>query len=374
MKNKKTIYLFLALVCVWFPVFVGFRYSQQIRNILPSIFVQVWDKDKPASSTSLRNSNPEMLANQAALESAIAQDHEFSTGGTNSGKHEVITFEEEASAGASSTDEGHLQIIDGGSQPEMAFTSEDGDELQFTKDGDLFSSDGLVVTEASTFNGSINLGAGDDLLLSTTSDITISGNTFTVAGATGNTVVAGTLSVTGVATIGDASTLATSAAPTADAEIANKLYVDNAVQIVNITDGAVNTGTTAVVDDDNITQNTEGDEYMTLAITPVNASHFLKIQVTVNFAHTSAAVFVIALFQDSTANALAVISPAIAGTNVLHTATFTHYMVAGTTSETTFKVRAGSTAGATTTFNGVSSARKQGGVLSSNITITELRG
>ena len=196
-KNKATVYLFLALLCVWCPIFVGFRYSQQIRNILPAVFVQVWDKAKPAASTSLRNSNPEMLANQAALETAIAQDHEFSTGGTNSGKHEVITFEEESSAGASSTDEGHLQVIDGGSQPEMAFTSEDGDELQFTKDGDLFSSDGLVVTEASTFNGSITLGAGDDLIGSATSDITFNTNKFTVAGATGNTLVAGTLDVSG---------------------------------------------------------------------------------------------------------------------------------------------------------------------------------
>ena len=196
-KNKATVYLFLALLCVWCPIFVGFRYSQQIRNILPAVFVQVWDKAKPAASTSLRNSNPEMLANQAALESAIGQDHEFSTGGTNSGKHEVLTMEEESSAGASSTDEGHLQVIDGGSQPEMAFTSEDGDELQFTKDGDLFSSDGLVVTEASTFNGSITLGAGDDLIGSATSGITFNTNKFTVAGATGNTVMAGTASVGG---------------------------------------------------------------------------------------------------------------------------------------------------------------------------------
>lgn len=224
--KKNSICLILALLCVWLPVFVGFRYSQQIRNILPALIVQVWDKDKPAASTSLRNSNPEMLANQAALESAIAQDHEFSTGGTNSGKHEVITFEEESSAGASSTNEGHLQVIDGGSQPEMAFTSEDGDQLQFTKDGDLFSSDGLVVTEASTFNGSITLGAGDDLIGSATSDIAFNTNKFTVAGATGNTVVAGTLGVAGVATLGDGSLLATSAAPSTDAMIANKLYVD----------------------------------------------------------------------------------------------------------------------------------------------------
>jgi len=50
-----------------------------------------------------------------------------------------------------------------------------------------------------TANGGVTLGAGDDLIGSATSDITINTDKFTVAGATGNTVVAGTLNVTGLA-------------------------------------------------------------------------------------------------------------------------------------------------------------------------------
>ena len=57
----------------------------------------------------------------------------------------------------------------------------------------------LTVTGESTFNNHINLGAGDDLIGSSTSDVNV-GGTFTVAGATGNTVIGGTLSVTGAAT------------------------------------------------------------------------------------------------------------------------------------------------------------------------------
>ena len=59
------------------------------------------------------------------------------------------------------------------------------------------------MTGASTFtagitaNGGVTLGAGDDLIGSATSDITFNTNKFTVAGATGNTLVAGTLDVTG---------------------------------------------------------------------------------------------------------------------------------------------------------------------------------
>ena len=51
---------------------------------------------------------------------------------------------------------------------------------------------------------------------------------------------------------------------------------------------------------------------------------------------------------------------------------FSHFMTAGTTSETTFKVRAGFNASGTTTFNGSGGARRLGGVFASSITITEI--
>ena len=41
-----------------------------------------YNKNKPASSTSLRDSNPQILANWDALEIALNREHEFSTGGT----------------------------------------------------------------------------------------------------------------------------------------------------------------------------------------------------------------------------------------------------------------------------------------------------
>jgi len=82
-----------------------------------------------------------------------------------------------------------------------------------------------------------------------------------------------------------------------------------------------------------------------------------------------------ALFQDSTANALAAMvlksgdTQTGFGPNV-----FTHYMTAGTVSETTFKIRAGVNAsGGTFTFNGNSGSRLMGGVMASSITITEIK-
>ena len=91
------------------------------------------------------------------------------------------------------------------------------DDFAFT-DGVLTGT--LTVAGESTFNGNVTLGA--------TSDIDMNSK-FTVAGADGNTVIVGTLDVTGVATIADASLLKTSAAPTTDAMIANKKYVDDSI-------------------------------------------------------------------------------------------------------------------------------------------------
>lgn len=144
------------------------------------------------------------------------------------------------------------------------------------------------------------------------------------------------------------------------------------VQIVNTKTGAVATGTTVLPLDDTIPQNTEGDEYMTRAITPKAATNILKIEVTVVLASSAGGTLAAALFQDTTADALAVVGSRVDNTGSMYTLSFTHYMVAGTTSATTFKVRCGNSAAGTVTFNGVAAGRQYGGVMSSSITITEL--
>lgn len=144
------------------------------------------------------------------------------------------------------------------------------------------------------------------------------------------------------------------------------------VQVVNTQTGVYASGTTAIPLDDTIPQITEGDEYMTLAITPTSATNKLRIDVTFIGSPSISAGMVVALFQDTTANALAVAKQAVSGTACL-TINFTHYMTAGTTSATTFRIRAGHNVGATTIFNGDDGAAKYGGVLASSITITEYK-
>ena len=146
-------------------------------------------------------------------------------------------------------------------------------------------------------------------------------------------------------------------------------------QIVKTETGAVATGSTLVPFDDSIPQITEGNEYMTLAITPLSSSNRLKIDVVWIGANSAGSgVMAAALFQDSTTDALAAaVRVTTAAANDLMVINFSHYMTAGTTSSTTFRVRVGCSAAGTTTFNGSGGARKYGGVLASSITITELQ-
>ena len=144
------------------------------------------------------------------------------------------------------------------------------------------------------------------------------------------------------------------------------------VQVVNFQTGAVATGTTVIPFDDTIPQITEGDQYMTLAITPTNASNILLISVNISAVCNNTDVFSTgALFVDTTANALHALT-SHAGVNQARQMHLIHRVVAGTTSELTFRYRQGGDAASTTTFNGRAGGRLFGDIPKSSITITEL--
>jgi hypothetical protein len=145
------------------------------------------------------------------------------------------------------------------------------------------------------------------------------------------------------------------------------------IQMVSVETGAVATGTTVIPFDDTIPQITEGDQYMTLAITPKSATSKLVISVNAVLSNSVAAVVAGALFQDSTANALAATFGDLTAVGQSYMSlAFTHVMTSGTTSPTTFRFRAGLHVAGTTTFNGQGGNRKFGGVLASSIVIREV--
>lgn len=147
-----------------------------------------------------------------------------------------------------------------------------------------------------------------------------------------------------------------------------------AIQVVHANYITSTTGTTTIPYDDTIPQITEGDEYMSLTITPRSSTNNLIVEcdwIGSNSASTTD--MIAAIFRDSTANALA------AGAQRSYVSTgrvAVHLKVsvsAGSVAATTFRVRAGASDAGTTTFNGASGARRFGGISSSSITVTEVR-
>ena len=157
-------------------------------------------------------------------------------------------------------------------------------------------------------------------------------------------------------------------------EIARAVDSERIIQIVSTQTGAVATGSTPIPFDDTIPEITEGDEYMTLAITPASASNRLLIEVTCQAENGTAAArhIVAALFRDAITNALACVFLRVESDDRPRAITFQHIMTAPSTSAMTFRVRIGMETSGTITFNGSGGARKYGGVLASSIVITEI--
>ena len=163
---------------------------------------------------------------------------------------------------------------------------------------------------------------------------------------------------------------------------ANPIWADSTVpagsvvQSVKTINSAVSTGTTVLPYDDTIPQNTEGiDAVLDRSITPTSATNRLIITVLVNASSSNnAGNFTLALFQDSTANALAATQMTVgANTNAGQSVTLIWEMAAGTTSSTTFKARIGNDQAGTTTINGAGGGRKYGGVCASIMKIQEIK-
>lgn len=137
---------------------------------------------------------------------------------------------------------------------------------------------------------------------------------------------------------------------------------------------AVATGSTIMPCDDTIPQITEGDEYITASITPTSATNKLRIEVSILLSTSvTGGQMACALFQDATAGALSAILQYMATSDRPLMFIFTYEMTAGTTSATTFRVRAGHESAGTTTLNGFGGVRKLGGVCTSTLTVTEIK-
>lgn len=149
------------------------------------------------------------------------------------------------------------------------------------------------------------------------------------------------------------------------------------LQIVNTSTGAVGTGATTTPNDDTIPAITEGNEVLSVAITPSSATSklFFQISVCVNESTNTGAAVAVALHRATVTDALAVATAdatSYTGTSAPYNTVLNHYMTAPGTSAYTFSVRAGCDTGPVT-WNGTNSGRKYGGVLLSSMTIFEIK-
>jgi hypothetical protein len=146
------------------------------------------------------------------------------------------------------------------------------------------------------------------------------------------------------------------------------------IQVQQNVNGTVSTGSTVMPVDNTVPQNTEGDQYMTQAVTPTSASNLLIIEFSGQFDCSNANTLACALFQDSTANALTASAFSHSATaGVIRTPGRLHHaMLAGTTSSTTFKVRVGPSGAGTVAFNGVGAGTQAfNGSVNSYMTVEE---
>ena len=192
----------------------------------------------------------------------------------------------------------------------------------------------------------------------------------------GDMMAISSTSVPGRIAVGSANTVLKSDGtdPSFGALVVADLPNGTITQIATATTSAVNTGTTLMPADDTIPQITEGDEYITVTITPASATSTLIIQGVIFLANSSANDIAVALFQDSTAGALAAVIENGLGAGGVAPVTITHVMTAGTTSATTFRIRAGTNSSGTITLNGLSGSRLFGGVAATSLTVKEIKG
>ena len=309
-------------------------------------FIKTWDETKPAGTRALNLGDDDIREFKRAVRERLAGGGMYfpSTDDANAGLYNNVKFIEQSANPTVEANRGFLFTKDVSGVTELYWMDSSGNVMQLTSGG------AFLIT-----NLSVSGQARGDLI---------------VRGASAWQRLA--IGASGRFLRSDGTDPSWSLIQAGDVSYTN-LPAGMVVNVAHTSTGAVATGTTAMPFDDTIPQNTEGDQYLTLAITPKATAHKLLIEVIAYYAFAGADYIVGGIFQDSTADALAAGVGSYPLTSETGIIVIRHYMTAGTTSATTFKFRLGSNAGGTTlTLNGLTGARKLGGVFATSMKITEV--
>jgi len=187
-----------------------------------------WVKGEPHEGILAPDLNNVVRDNNEALETALNAWSRFETAGTQNGQPRQgsarVYFQDTVPTARldddyfDSTDLGCIWI-DSNSSPDNQFNILTAADGAGTETWTPISTEiiAALLAAARVFAGTLGV----------TGNFAVNTDKFTVAAATGNTAIAGTLSATGIATLAKASLLASSDAPTTDAMLANKKYVDD---------------------------------------------------------------------------------------------------------------------------------------------------
>lgn len=158
-----------------------------------------------------------------------------------------------------------------------------------------------------------------------------------------------------------------------DLQAAGVSLAHGIVQVVRDTNAVYTTLGTQMPADNTIPQITEGDEILSVSITPKSATSTLRIRAVLSVGHGAAGGQICAaIFVDATANALNAGGISAGNSALLETLVLEHAVAAGSTSARTYRVRAGSGTTTDAYLNGNATARIFGGVAISSLEVEEI--
>jgi len=248
-------------------------------------------------------------------------------------------------------------------------------------DSSLVRWDGITGT---SIKGSVaTLDDSGNLVVSSialTTDLAVGDGGSGRASATAYAVICGGTTSSGahqsIASVGTSGQVLTSNGASALPTFQNASGGGVVVQQIRNATSALTINSTILPWDDTIPQQTEGDEILTVSITPTSASSVLVIEATcMGSIDGVERKMGMAIFRDSTSDAIAATSlNASADTSVSDysmSGSIKTYVSATSTSPTTFKLRVGNEVGAGSSVNGYTTGRIYGGVANTSLFVTE---
>lgn len=233
-----------------------------------------WDKNSPAPGIKAKVLDDLIRTNNDALETAIDNEHDFTTSGTQTGDHA------QGSARCFFTDTAPATRVDGSS-----FIVTDNGSLWIKTDDNAFylmtDYDEVVAADKwtpvsteiiATLLASNRIFSGT---LGVTGDFDVNTDKFNVESTSGNVAVAGTMTAVGVTILADGSTATTQVADDNSTKVATTEYVNNigqSSQVVSTTDTSNSTGAFADLAGMTDTITTKGGNVLVMYSGPIQTS------------------------------------------------------------------------------------------------------